>query len=160
MKRAALVTAVCLAAAGCGGGGNSSDQAKPDPRAVRYAKAEKAFHEGAFDTALAEFRSLGDYRDAAKRFERVQQVAGQRQLTKARRKLEHGHTRAAVALAQTASGRYGNHSAEALALLEDAEHAQSFYHHCQQDRIKHGKTTRGCSVLARKFAQKLVRENG
>jgi hypothetical protein len=46
-----------------------------------------------------------------------------------------------------------------MKLLRRAERSQSYYHHCQQRRIKAGKTTRGCSHLAMLYAKKLARED-
>jgi len=123
----AIVVAVVGAAwaVGCGGGIGAS-------QARTYNAGLQAARLGDFDTAIADFRSLGRYRDAPAQLAAVRRTAAQTVLARARQKLSDGHPRAAVALAQTAITSYGDASTAALTLLGQAQLAQNIHHSQQQ----------------------------
>jgi outer membrane protein assembly factor BamD (BamD/ComL family) len=130
--RAGIVLAwICalLTVAGCGGSSHGTQT--PAQKAASYAGAVRALRSGDFDAAITGFRSLGTYRHADRRLLEARRVAGEQTLANARRKLRDGHPRAAVALAQTATARYGYASSGALAFLRRAERAQAEHHRLQ-----------------------------
>lgn len=84
-----------------------------------------------YDRAINGFQALGNFRDARRRLVQVKASAAAALLTLARSKLAAGHPRAAVALADTATSRYGDTSGAGRALLAQAQQAQAAHHQRQ-----------------------------
>ena len=128
-RLAVTLCALALALIGCGGsnGSGASDQ----QRSARYAGADAALRAGDYDRAINAFQALGSFRDSPRRLAQVKAAAGAALLASARRKLAQGHPRAALALAETATARYGDTSAQARALLVRAQRAQVVHHQAQ-----------------------------
>lgn len=135
-RRLLHLVAILAAGAGlaaCGGGG-----ALPD-RARAYSAADSALRAADYDRAINGFAGLGSYRDAPRRLADARHIAGGALLAIARAKLRVGHPQAAVALARTATTKYGYRTPAALAFLAGAERAQTRHHARQQVLRRQGK---------------------